>query len=192
VPPTTASSEKEQLRQKIRALLKTDTAYSGSMLLQHFNNHPQAQQWQMIALYASQPKEVATQPLIQALWQQGKQVLLPRCQPDQTLTFHLVQPKDPLTPNQWGILEPQANQPISIDQIDCLLLPTLAFNRAGQRLGHGQGYYDRTLAHKVKNPQAKPWLIVTGFEYQCVQEPLPQEPWDILANECLVITNQGS
>jgi len=81
----------------------------------------------------------------------------------QPLAFHSWQPGDPLVPRKWGILEPEASAPKV--EPDILLLPMLAFDRFGWRLGYGGGFYDRTLAQlRARKP-----IIVIGLAF-CEQE----------------------
>jgi len=59
--------------------------------------------------------------------------------------------KTPLTPNEWGILEPKSNAFISPKNIETIIVPLLCFDQHGHRVGYGKGYYDRFLARCAKN-----------------------------------------
>lgn len=67
---------------------------------------------------------------------------------------------------------------ISFDQIDCILVPALGFDREHYRIGYGKGYYDRVLA-KAGNVRS----IGVGFKEQMVEGLLPKDPWDIPVKE---------
>jgi 5-formyltetrahydrofolate cyclo-ligase len=83
-------------------------------------------------------------------------------------------------PNQYGIPEPQAGKVIAPELIDIVLVPLLAFDSQGHRLGYGGGFYDRFLA------QTKPDCLKIGLSL--AQEPspnLPTSPTDVALNYCI-------
>ncbi|MDR2011457.1 MAG: 5-formyltetrahydrofolate cyclo-ligase [Rhodanobacter sp.] len=87
----------------------------------------------------------------------------------------------PITTNRFGIPEPQvdAAQQLAPDQIDVVLLPLLGFDRRGNRLGSGGGYYDRTFAFlRDRDDVAKPLLVGVGYALQEI-EALDAQPWDV-------------
>lgn len=77
-------------------------------------------------------------------------------------------------PSPWGVLQPAADAPAVSP--DVVIVPFVLADRSGARIGHGQGHYDRALAHLR---QAGPvFAIGIGWENQITDEPLPPEPWD--------------
>lgn len=95
------------------------------------------------------------------------------------LRFRLWQPHHPMRPNQYGIAEPAlALRARALWALDVILLPAVAFDRAGHRMGMGGGYYDRTLADLQRRPR-RPRLVAVGYDFQCMEEGvLPLAPWD--------------
>ena len=79
--------------------------------------------------------------------------------------------------NRFGIKEPIDGSPSSAQTLDLILIPLVGFDQRGNRLGMGGGFYDRTLAFKLKTPQ-RPNLIGLAHECQRV-EHLETDPWDI-------------
>ena len=78
-------------------------------------------------------------------------------------------------PSPWGVLQPAAEAPAVAP--DIVIVPLVLADRAGARIGHGQGHYDRALAHLR---QAGPvFAIGIGWENQLLDEPLPTDPWDV-------------
>ena len=99
-----------------------------------------------------------------------------------------------LQENTWGIAEPLLSAPTNGDLIpptdlDLVLLPLVAFDTACNRLGMGQGYYDRTFAFKQASPASRPYLA--GLAHQCqLLERVPSAPHDVPLDA--IITDQHS
>ena len=99
----------------------------------------------------------------------------PRCV-EKTLIWHSWQPGEKLVKNKFGILEPLSTTPIiSAKDVDLILVPGVACDRQGYRLGYGGGFYDRMLSSPLW--QNIPTVGVT-FEFAYLST-LPVEPWDI-------------
>lgn len=105
--------------------------------------------------------ECDTRLLLENAYHQGVQVCLPRVE-ETALVFHLWHPQDTLTQSQKGVWEPQRAQ------ITCnpthVLVPLLAFDMHGYRLGYGGGFYDRALSSLY---QKNPSLITIGYAFEC-------------------------
>lgn len=128
-----------------------------------------------VMFYASLPEEVQTRAIIVKALAEGKRVLLPR------LEGIRLQPKEihdmtrDLVSGRFGILEPKRNFPsIPLREIDCVIVPGVAFDRKGNRLGRGGGYYDRFLK---RLPRKTPSLGL-AFRLQTVSA-LPTSSRDV-------------
>ncbi|MGA1795482.1 MAG: 5-formyltetrahydrofolate cyclo-ligase [bacterium] len=128
-------------------------------------------------LYASFRNEVATDPLIPAMLQQGRRVALPITDRRSRglLLYEITNGKDDLVVSTYGIREPRPAEHALIDpeEIDLFIVPGVAFDTSGTRLGFGGGYYDRLLS-KVPGKST----IALAFEIQITSQ-LPCEPFDI-------------
>ncbi len=127
-----------------------------------------------IMIYYSVRREVITTGIIQRLLLTGKSVALPVCTPERDLTATLITNlANDLLPAKFGLKEPKPDLPIlDPEMIDLVVLPGLAFDRSGNRLGHGAGYYDRFLAH-----ESEAYKLGLAYDFQVVPE-LPVEPHD--------------
>ncbi len=104
----------------------------------------------VVLCYLSTPEEVDTRPIIGAAWAEGKTVAVPRCLDKTRLGFFAIDDFAGLVLSAFGILEPLANDPrwplVKVAEAGLIVVPGLAFDRKGYRLGYGGGYYDRLLA----------------------------------------------
>jgi 5-formyltetrahydrofolate cyclo-ligase len=137
---------KDTLRQ---ALLKQRLALSSTMVTSYSQSLmnqiialPAFQQAKVIGIYSPIKNEPDLRPLIN----HGKQILLPKVVGD-SLIYGRWQETDMLIKSSFDILEPNTNTDES-DLLDLLIIPGVAFDRFGNRLGFGKGYFDRYLASK--------------------------------------------
>ena len=109
---------------------------------------PQAQMAGTIAVYNSLASEPGTHGLVYALWKRGGYVLLPLLRPDADLDWASYEGPDSLRPGPRGLTEPSEppRGPDAVARADLVLVPALAVDRSGVRLGRGGGSYDRALA----------------------------------------------
>jgi 5-formyltetrahydrofolate cyclo-ligase len=146
------AAEKAALRRRLlaaRARLGPDQRAAAARALRDaILELPQAQMAGTIAAYYSLASEPDTHGLIYALWKRGSYVLLPLLRPDADLDWASYEGPDSLRPGPRGLAEP-AEPPRGVDAVaraDLVLVPALAVDRGGVRLGRGGGSYDRALA----------------------------------------------
>jgi len=122
--------------------------------------------------------EPDVRPLMHALHESGRTIGLPvMAGPEDPLTFRAWQPGDELVRGPFRIMEPAPTQPIVAPTI--LLVPLVAFDREGYRLGYGGGYYDRTLAKLAAEAGGKA-PIAYGVAYRAQEVVhVPSEAHDI-------------
>jgi len=98
-----------------------------------------------VALYAALPGEVPTRPCFELLRERGAETLFPRIETD-GLAFCSVARWEDLEPGRYGVLEPPRAAALRrLEEADLVLVPGLAFDAQGNRLGQGKGYYDAAL-----------------------------------------------
>lgn len=152
---------------------------------------PAFQNAKTIMVYVDFRKEVETGSLIEQGLSLGKRMVIPVCDANTVqLTPSEIQdyPGD-LCPGTWGILEPKDGclQPVDPSEIDIILVPGVAFDSQGNRLGYGAGYYDRFLA-RVRPDALK---IALAFDLQIVENACPSDhdmPMDYVVTETRVIS----
>ena len=188
---------KHHLRKEMKATLaamaeKTakDKSYAACKSLLELQEYRDAQ---VVMLYLPIPQEVDTAEIALHAWQGDKTVLAPKIGPTQKhlLPLEIHSLDDGLTAGVFGILEPTNGQVWPMEDIDFIIVPALAYDRSGGRLGRGGGFYDRFLAH----PEVKAVTCGLGFSEQLVDE-LPMHthdyPVQILVTDTDVIRFQQS
>ncbi|MDR3490520.1 MAG: 5-formyltetrahydrofolate cyclo-ligase [Gammaproteobacteria bacterium] len=133
-----------------------------------------------IACYYSLSKEFPTHEIINEIWVENKNCYLPVVQTkEKTLSFASYNKNEELILNSHHILEPLSTAVFcSLEKLDIVILPLLAFDHQGNRLGTGGGYYDRTFSFRKNSAIKKPLLIGLGYASQEVAS-LPEDEWDI-------------
>ena len=168
---------RKQLLAKRRALAPEELDRSSQAVHARLAELPAWREAGNVLAYMAFGGEVATRPLLEALWARSAQVFVPRCRPDEPGRMDLacLTCFDQLRQGLYGILEPDpAKCQLSVCAPDLALIPAVGFDRRGGRLGFGQGYYDRLLAL----PEFSQTLLVgLAHGFQLVDD-LPQEPWD--------------
>ena len=135
----------------------------------------QSEGFDSVMLYLSMRSEVETTGLLEELLNSGKQICSPTVDTEQLeLTPRRVQnPKTELVRHRYGMLQPSNACPIfPIEHLQLIVVPGIAFDRKGYRLGYGKGFYDRFL---TKCPHAIP--IGLAYQIQVVEDTFPQV-WD--------------
>ncbi|WP_438444687.1 5-formyltetrahydrofolate cyclo-ligase [Gorillibacterium sp. sgz5001074] len=128
-------------------------------------------------------------PVAEWCWKQGIPVIVPKTiREPRRLRLHRIQGPELLAPGTWGIPEPLAGAPeADAGDIVAVLVPGVAFDRSGGRLGYGGGYYDRFFA-ELRQAGRKPLKLAPAFEIQLVEE-VPMEPHDERMD--LIMTETG-
>jgi len=125
-----------------------------------------------VAAYFPMKDEVSCLPALDRARAMGKTVALPYfAGRDSRMTFRA---GEPVHPGPWGILQPAGDAPPVSP--DLLLIPLIAADRAGNRIGMGKGHYDRALPG-LRGAGAR--LIGVGWPFQLLAEPLAPDPWDV-------------
>ena len=181
--------DKKELRRYIREQKRHFTSQQlGEMslcIMSSVLTHPRVQEADTILMYHSLQDEVDTHSALDQLLAMGKKVLLPKVVSDTEMTIHEYTGADSLQPSEpYGILEPTTSELSIINcQLSIAIVPGMAFDRQGHRLGRGKGYYDRFLS-QIPNI----YKIGVCFPFQML-ESIPSESTDVVMDEVITSLN---
>ena len=170
---------KEELRRSVRRLKQqyTPAQLEELSLPVIARLRPRLVEAQTILAYYSLPDEVCTRQLIDELIADGKTVLLPKVLDAGRMELRRYTGPHDLTEGAYGIMEPVGEPFTDYALIDIALIPGMAFDASGHRLGRGRGYYDRFLNSQWSMVNGQ-WLIGLCFDFQKVPV-LPSDDHDI-------------
>lgn len=176
---------RENIRQHIRitrnSLSSAQQLNSALNITQRLITLKKVQQAKHIAISLAFDGELNTQPFIQWCWENNKNIYLPVIHPTQQrqLLFLHYTRTTKIILNQYGIKEPtlEAQNIYPLAQLDLIFTPLVAFDKQGNRLGMGGGYYDSILTPWFEQ-RTGPYPIGLAHDCQLVEQ-LPIESWDI-------------
>jgi len=173
-----------EMRLRRRSLGGARRRLATRAIVRHFLALPAYRAAARLALYWPADGEPDVRELATHARARGKRVYLPVIGRAGTLAF-AAWPRDAsLKPNRYGIPEPLGTRRVTTRELQLIVVPLVAFDAAGNRLGMGGGYYDRALAGRRRNT----FLAGAAFSLQGVAR-LPAQPWDVPLD--LVITERG-
>ncbi|MFF8608866.1 5-formyltetrahydrofolate cyclo-ligase [Streptomyces sp. NPDC015346] len=175
-------SEKAALRRQLlaaRALLSPeDVRTAAELFARGARELAELAEASTVAAYVSVGREPGTRALLDVLRARGVRVLLPVLLPDNDLDWGVYEGAEGLAKAGRGLLEPTGPRlgPEAVCEADVVLLPGLAVDERGMRLGRGGGSYDRVLA-RLARADARPALVVLLYADEVVAR-VPEEPHD--------------
>ncbi|WP_343861623.1 5-formyltetrahydrofolate cyclo-ligase [Aliiglaciecola litoralis] len=181
---------KQQLRsyyrQARRSLSNSEQQQAEAKLLEQLLSSGTLDNQRHIAVYLSQDGEISCQALINWCWHNKVHTYLPVLNPHKAgyLLFLPYTKETKMKNNQYQILEPvfDPQSAIDLDALSLMLMPLVAFDLAGNRLGMGGGFYDRTLSQKLakNSPSTRPFPLLCGVAHDCQQaQRIETQSWDV-------------
>jgi len=149
---------------------------ASSIISERIKKLPVFNNSRLILSYMPYGNEVNVLPLNKFILEQGKELCIPRVISKTHMdAVKIKNMEENLVEGHFGILEPASSlNPVNAEEIDLVLVPGLAFDLQGNRLGHGKGYYDRFLA----NCSEKTFTIGVAYDLQ-VFDNIPHSPHDV-------------
>jgi len=155
-PNLDTEGQKTQLREKLKQIRNQVTSDMAEMAALttwvYLQTRKEFVQAESVAAFSSIQGEVNTLTILEGVLKLNKKLFLPRVSNDRShLGFYEVKDLRGLAPGAFGILEPPIQHPARVEDLDMMILPGLAFDLKGSRLGFGKGFYDRILPRLKKS-----------------------------------------
>ncbi len=141
---------RQELRRKLAAIPPVELQQRSALACRRLCETAEYRRAEVIMLFLSTPNEVDTTQLALQAWADSKRVLAPRVTWDQRrmLPIEIQSLASGVEDGYMGIREPVEGLPVPVADIELVIVPGLAFDEQGNRLGRGRGFYDRFLAHR--------------------------------------------
>lgn len=163
---------RQQIREKKRAMSQEQIFNASKELAEKFCATEQYATAKTIYAYLPYNQEVRTELIIQKAFEDGKRVAVPKVYGD-VMEFIYITGFDRLEKSEMGIPEPVDDAPVARETDALVLMPGLAFDKKGHRVGYGGGYYDKYLSKEPDHP-----LVALCYDFQ-MMDHLDTEEYDI-------------
>ena len=168
--------DKKELRKAIKARKKAMTEEEirqrSQRLGELFRASEAYQMARSVYFYLPYNQEVRTVPMVEQALKDGKQVAVPKCYGDE-MKFIWITGMEGIEKGYMGIPEPVADGPVADDPTALILMPGLAFDKEGHRIGYGGGFYDKFLSREPDHP-----TVALCYEFQMLPH-VETEAFDI-------------
>lgn len=184
---TEMQQRKKDIRERAHAARNAQENKDGlsQIIVDRFMGLPEYARARTVMFYIDVRSEVRTRQHFPAALASGKKIVIPYCVDGLLELFHL-ESMDELSTGMYKILEPRedlrsvASKRVSVEELDLIMVPGVAFDRRGARSGHGKGYYDKLLEHaRLDAP-----LVALAFECQMFEE-VPVASHDIFMDKVI-------
>ena len=163
---------RKQIREKKRAMTPAEIEQASAKLAELFYASEQYRQAKTVYGYLPYNQEVRTVPMLEKALADGKKVAVPKVYGDE-MKFIYLNDLSKVEKGYSGIPEPIADDPVADDPTALVLMPGLAFDREGHRIGYGGGFYDKFLSVEPNHP-----TLALCYEFQVLPH-LETEEFDI-------------
>lgn len=163
---------RKEIREKKRAMTEEQIVAASQRLAELFLASEAYRQAKTIYGYLPYNQEVRTVPMLQQALMDGKKVAVPKCYGDE-MRFIYLDDLSKVEKGYCGIPEPIADEPVAHDENALVLMPGLAFDPQGHRMGYGGGFYDKFLEQEPEHP-----TIALCYDFQMLKH-LETEAHDI-------------
>ena len=168
-----------QIRAMKRAMTENQIVTASQRLGEKFRDCDLYRNAKTIYGYLPYNQEVRTVPMLEQAIRDGKRVAVPKCYGQEMRFLYINDFENEVAPGYAGIPEPIADGPVADDKTALVLMPGMAFDPQGHRIGYGGGFYDRFLADEPDHP-----TLALCYGFQMVDH-LETEEFDIPVNQVL-------
>ncbi|KAM4602367.1 5-formyltetrahydrofolate cyclo-ligase [Polymixia lowei] len=189
---------RKEIKRRVAELSDLEKLRQSQIISQTLFKHPKYAGCERIAVFLSMHDEVRTEEIIQDVFKKGKTCFIPKYLTSSShmdmLRLNSMQDMETLPLTSWNIRQPADNdntreEALDTGGLDLILMPGLGFDRSGNRLGRGKGFYDTYLERCIRHPKGKPYTIALAFKEQLCQD-IPVDNSDVLIDEILYVDQE--
>ena len=163
---------RKEIREKKRAMTQKQIEKASHALAQQFFATAYYRESKTLYGYLPYNQEVRTEPILLQALKDGKKVAVPKVYGD-TMRFIYLEDMNGIEKGYAGIPEPVADEPVAADETALVLMPGLAFDKEGHRIGYGGGFYDKFLSAEPGHP-----TVALCYDFQMLPS-LETEEFDV-------------
>ncbi|XP_041917041.1 5-formyltetrahydrofolate cyclo-ligase [Alosa pseudoharengus] len=184
---------RKEIKKRVAALTDQEKVRQSRVASQKLFRHPKYHSSQRIAVFLSMHDEIRTEEIIEDALGKGKVCFIPKYLTNSShmdmLRVTSLEDINTLPLTSWNIRQPgdddnQREEALNTGGLDLILMPGLGFDKSGNRLGRGKGFYDTYLERCMKHPKGKPYTIALAFKEQLCPD-IPVDDRDIHIDEIL-------
>ncbi|XP_027017982.2 5,10-methenyltetrahydrofolate synthetase (5-formyltetrahydrofolate cyclo-ligase) [Tachysurus fulvidraco] len=184
---------RREIKKRLAALSDEDKRRQSQIVSQKLFKHPNYTSSHRVAVFLSMQDEVCTEDILRHVFSSGKVCFIPRYQSNSNhmdmLRLNSMEDLNSLPITSWNIRQPADSdtareEALATGGLDLILMPGLGFDKNGNRLGRGKGFYDSYLQRCMKHPKGKPYTIALAFNEQLCEQ-VPVDDSDMLIDEIL-------
>ncbi|KAG7327387.1 hypothetical protein KOW79_008993 [Hemibagrus wyckioides] len=184
---------RKDIKKRVAALSDEEKLRQAQIVSQKLFKHPNYTSSHRVAVFLSMHDEVCTEAILRHMFSSGKDCFIPRYQSNSNhmdmLRLNSMEDMNSLPLTSWNIRQPADNdtereEALATGGLDLILMPGLGFDKNGNRLGRGKGFYDLYLQRCMKHPKGKPYTIALAFKEQLCEQ-VPVDDSDVLIDEIL-------
>lgn len=184
---------RKEIKKRVAAVSDEEKLRQSQVVSHKLFKHPNYRSSHRVAVFLSMHDEVRTEAILQHMFSSGKVCFIPRYQSDSNhmdmLQLNSMEDMNSLPITSWNIRQPadndtQREEALATGGLDLILMPGLGFDKNGNRLGRGKGFYDLYLQRCMRHSKGKPYTIALAFKEQLCEQ-IPVDDSDILIDEVL-------
>ncbi|XP_072516668.1 5-formyltetrahydrofolate cyclo-ligase [Salminus brasiliensis] len=184
---------RKELKKRVSGLSEEEKARQSLVVSQKLFEHPRYKSSQRVAVFLNMSDEVHTEAIVQHMFSSGKVCFIPKYLTNSShmdmLRLNSLEDINSLPLTKWNIRQPAESdtgreEALVTGGLDLILMPGLGFDKGGNRLGRGKGFYDMYLQRCASHPKGKPYTIALAFKEQLCKE-VPVDDSDMLIDEVL-------
>ncbi|XP_066504009.1 5,10-methenyltetrahydrofolate synthetase (5-formyltetrahydrofolate cyclo-ligase) isoform X2 [Hoplias malabaricus] len=184
---------RREIKKRVAGLSEEEKVRQSQVVSQKLFEHQQYKSSERVAVFLSMSDEVHTEAIVQHMFNSGKVCFIPKYLTNSNrmdmLRLRSMEDLSSLPLTQWNIRQPGDNdtereEALDTGGLDLILMPGLGFDKSGNRLGRGKGFYDTYLERCMRHPKGKPYTIALAFKEQLCAD-VPVDDSDMLIDEVL-------